>query len=104
IRIGGVFGSAPKLLAPTKLEALKLPEPRYQPPVELKGIGTTDMRERAVHTYGRGYRDLVRGFRGELGAAPDWVFHPTNEDQLVALVRFCEMESIALVPYGGGTS
>ncbi|HEY8075910.1 MAG TPA: FAD-binding oxidoreductase, partial [Labilithrix sp.] len=43
-------------------------------------------------------------FRGEFGVAPDWVFHPTNEDQLVALVRFCEMESVALVPYGGGTS
>jgi alkyldihydroxyacetonephosphate synthase len=103
-RLGAVFGKAPELRDPPKLDALKLPEPRFTPPQELKAIGTTDVRERATHTYGRGYRDLVRGFAGDFAAAPDWVFHPTTEENLVGLMRFCEMESIALVPYGGGTS
>jgi alkyldihydroxyacetonephosphate synthase len=103
-RLGAVFGSAPEPRDPPSIDALKLPEPRFAPPVELRGIGTTDARERATHTYGRGYRDLVRGFRAEFASAPDWVFHPTTEEHLVALCRFCETESIALVPYGGGTS
>ena len=103
-RIGAVFGAEPQLRPLPSLEALRLPEPRYSPPVELRGFGTTDIRERATHTYGRGYRDLVRGFAGDFSAAPDWVFYPTEEAQLVALYRFCEKEVVALVPYGGGTN
>ena len=103
-RLGAVFGKAPEAQALPSLEAARIPEPRYSPPVELRGIGTTDRRERALHTYGRGYRDLVRGFSGDFSAAPDWVFHPTEEQHLTALFRFCEKESIAFIPYGGGTS
>jgi alkyldihydroxyacetonephosphate synthase len=86
------------------LDGVTLPEPRYAPPLELRSIGTTEKRARAIHTYGRGYHDLVRGFRGDFASAPDWVFYPTAEGHLAALYRFCEKESIALVPYGGGTS
>src|SRR4051812_25580808 len=103
-RLGSVFGTEPKLRPLPTLEQAKVPEPRFQPPVELKSFGTTDVRERATHTYGRGYRDLVRGFAGDFSAAPDWVFYPTDEAQLVLLFRFCESEGIALIPYGGGTS
>ncbi|HVH45273.1 MAG TPA: FAD-binding oxidoreductase, partial [Labilithrix sp.] len=103
-RIGAVFGKEPRLRQPPSLDALTLPEPRYSPPVELRGFGTTELRARATHTYGRGYRDLVRGFAGDFASAPDWVFYPTEEAHLIALFRFCEKEGIALVPYGGGTS
>ncbi|MDB4944727.1 MAG: Alkyldihydroxyacetonephosphate synthase [Labilithrix sp.] len=103
-RLGAVFGKAPALAPLPTLDEAALPAPRYAPPVELRGIGTTDPHVRAVHTYGRGYRDLVRGFRGDFAAAPDWVFHPTQEQHITALLRFCEKESIAFIPYGGGTS
>ncbi len=103
-RVGTLFGRAPSPRPPPSLASLKLPEPRYAPPVELRTLGTTDVRERAVHAYGRGYRDLVRGFSGDFTSAPDWVFYPTDESQLVLLFRFCEREGVALVPYGGGTS
>src|SRR5262245_51971313 len=103
-RLGTLFGQKPTVRALPTLDSLKLADPRYSPPVELRRFGTTDVRERATHTYGRGYRDLVRGFAGDFSAAPDWVFHPTEEAQLVALFRFCEGEGIALIPYGGGTS
>ena len=103
-RLGALFGTAPALQPAPSLDAVTLPEPRYAPPVELRGIGTTDPHARALHTYGRGYRDLVRGFHGDFAAAPDWVFHPTEEQHLTALFRFCEKESIAFVPFGGGTS
>jgi alkyldihydroxyacetonephosphate synthase len=103
-RLGAVFGKNPELRPAPSLAAARMADPRYTPPVELRGIGTTDRHERALHTYGRGYRDLVRGFNGDFSAAPDWVFHPTEEQHLTALFRFCEKESIAFVPYGGGTS
>jgi alkyldihydroxyacetonephosphate synthase len=104
-RVGAVFpNGAPALRPPPALEAVKLAEPRFSPPVELRSFGTTDVRERATHTYGRGYRDLVRGFAGDFSPAPDWVFYPSDEANLVALFRFCEADGIALVPYGGGTS
>ena len=103
-RLGAVFGKAPALQAVPSLDTAQLPEPRYAPPVELRGIGSTDPRVRALHTYGRGYRDLVRGFHGDFAAAPDWVFHPTEEQHITALLRFCEKESVAFVPFGGGTS
>jgi alkyldihydroxyacetonephosphate synthase len=103
-RLGAVFGKAPALRPLPSLDDVTMPEPRYAPPVELRGIGSTDTHCRALHTYGRGYRDLVRGFRGDFSAAPDWVFHPTEEGHLTALLRFCEKESIAFIPFGGGTS
>lgn len=86
------------------LDAVTLADPRYAPPVELRAFGTTDKRERATHAYGRAYRDILRAFRGDFRTAPDWVFYPEREEQIVALYRFCERDSIALVPYGGGTS
>jgi alkyldihydroxyacetonephosphate synthase len=102
--MGAVFGRSLALQPPPSLDAVQLAEPRYTPPVELRAIGTKDKHTRAVHTYGRGYRDLVRGFQGDFGAAPDWVFSPTDEHHVTSLFRFCEKESIALIPYGGGTS
>lgn len=86
------------------LDSIQMPEPRFAPPAELRAIGSTDRRVRALHTYGRGYHDLVRAFIGDFRGAPDWVFHPTSEAEIVALYRFCEAESVALVPFGGGTS
>lgn len=103
-RIGAAFGAEPGLREPPSLDAIRLPEPRFTVPVELRAIGTTDRRERATRTYGRGYADLVRGFAGDFSAAPDWVFQPTTEAELVLLFRFCAAEGIALVPYGGGTN
>lgn len=103
-RIGAFFGTTPELRPLPAADAIQVASPRYAPPVELRSFGTTDPRERARRAYGRGYCDLVRGFAGDFRAAPDWVFFPTTEAQIVLLYRFCEAESIALVPVGGGTS
>ncbi len=37
---------------------------------------TSDPRERILHTHGRSYRDLVRGFQGDFTRAPDVVAFP----------------------------
>ncbi|MDY6780442.1 MAG: FAD-binding oxidoreductase, partial [Halobacteria archaeon] len=54
-----------------------------EPPYEF----CTDGREdRVHHTYGRSYRDLVRGFRGDFSSAPDLVAKPGDEDEIRALI------------------
>ncbi len=36
--------------------------------------------------------------------APDAVLLPGTHDEVLALLRFCAAEGIAVVPFGGGTS
>jgi alkyldihydroxyacetonephosphate synthase len=64
----------------------------------------TDRLERVLHAAGRGYPDLVRLRSGELEGAPDAVVHPGSREQLRALLEHCASSSIAVVPFGGGTS
>ena len=78
-----------------------VPEPRVDPPFH---FCTTDPEVRARHTYGKGYPDLVRGFYGEYGPAPDAVARPERESDIPDLLLWASDEKVAVVPYGGGTS
>jgi alkyldihydroxyacetonephosphate synthase len=60
--------------------------------------------ERVLHAAGKGYPDLVRLRAGEPEGAPDAVVLPGDAAQLAALLTLCARESIAVVPFGGGTS
>src|SRR5262249_5978178 len=53
---------------------------------------------------GKGYPDLVRMRAGEPQEAPDAIVYPGSREQLTALLTHCARESIAVVPFGGGTS
>jgi alkyldihydroxyacetonephosphate synthase len=61
-------------------------------------------RERVVHAAGKGYPDLVRLRAGEPEGAPDAVLYPTGHDHLRAVLELCSRSSLAVVPFGGGTS
>jgi alkyldihydroxyacetonephosphate synthase len=63
-----------------------------------------DHRERVAHAAGRSYPDLVRLRSGELEGAPDAVALPSSHEQLRAVLDECAERSVALVPFGGGTS
>jgi alkyldihydroxyacetonephosphate synthase len=63
-----------------------------------------DRRERVLHAAGKGYPDLVRLRAGEPEGAPDAVVYPSSHDQLRALLEMCARASLAVVPFGGGTS
>ncbi len=63
-----------------------------------------DHAERVVHAAGKGYPDLVQLRAGIPAAAPDAVLYPHSRAQLRALLSVCAHESIAVVPFGGGTS
>jgi len=61
-------------------------------------------RERVLHAAGKGYPDLVLMRAGTPEGAPDAVAYPQSHEQLRALLHLCARQSIAVVPFGGGTS
>ncbi len=63
-----------------------------------------DHRERVLHAAGKGYPDLVRLRAGQPEGAPDAVLYPHSHQQLRALLELCARQSLAVVPFGGGTS
>jgi alkyldihydroxyacetonephosphate synthase len=103
--IGGRFGwTDVEVRAPASLDAIALRAPRVQPPSALADRCSTTAYDRAAHTYGKSYRDVVRGFRGELPAPPDVVAFPQDEGDVVALLDWCAGANVAAIPYGGGSS
>ena len=97
------FG-AERVEAPARLEDLELPPPRLRAPATLADICATDTYERALHAYGKSYRDVVRAFRGRIEHPPDVVARPREEDELRAVLEWCADSNAAAIPFGGGTS
>jgi alkyldihydroxyacetonephosphate synthase len=97
------FGPA-EVERPAALEELELPPPRLEPPAELEGICRADVYERASHAQGKGYRDIVRAFRGRFDHPPDVVAHPADEAELERVLEWCADAGAAAIPFGGGTS
>jgi len=60
--------------------------------------------ERVIHAAGKGYEDLVRLRAGEPQGAPDVVVLPGDHAQVRAVLALCGQDSLAVVPFGGGTS
>jgi alkyldihydroxyacetonephosphate synthase len=88
-------------LEPSRLSADPLSKLRSL----LGSEGVADGHEqRVLHAAGKGYPDLVRLRRGEPEGAPDAVVFPADHAQLTAVLELCERSSIAVVPFGGGTS
>ena len=71
------------------LEAIELPPPRVEPPPSLSHLFRSDPYERVSHALGRGYRDVVRGFRGQIEDPPDLVAHPGDEREIEAVLAWC---------------
>jgi alkyldihydroxyacetonephosphate synthase len=97
------FGST-DIESPVPLEEAELSEPRIEPPAALKDICTQDAHARASHAYGKGYRDVVRAFRGRFDHAPDVVATPRDESEVERVLEWADGAGVAVVPYGGGTS
>lgn len=89
---------------PPTVEELELRAPRLTAPWSLDRVCTTDTYERAAHTYGKSFRDVVRGFRREFPHPPDVVAVPRHEADVTALLDWCTEVGAAAIPYGGGSS
>jgi alkyldihydroxyacetonephosphate synthase len=98
------FGDLGALEEPVPLDRVHLPAPRLSPPAELAGICSQTAHDRASHAYGQSYRDLIRAFRGRFDHLPDVVARPRGEDDIAALLGWCETAGAAAIAFGGGTS
>lgn len=99
------FGGEPlELQPPPRIDEVTLPAPRIAAPSSLQAICSTEPLERAGHTYGKSFRDVVRAYRRDFSAAPDLVAFPSSEDELVAILDWCAGSRVAAIPYGGGSS
>ncbi len=83
---------------------LELPAPRISAPASLSTLCSTDPTDRAGHARGKGFRDVVRNLQGRLDHVPDLVARPRAERDVIDLLDWCSQESIAVIPYGGGSS
>lgn len=97
-------GDPPDARHPVSLSDLELRPPRLEPPAPLAHLCDTSTYERARHSYGRSFRDAVRGFRGEFPHPPDVVASPATETDVIDILDWCAIAGAAAVPYGGGSS
>jgi alkyldihydroxyacetonephosphate synthase len=86
------------------LATVALRAPRVRPPSSLASLCSETPADRAAHTYGKAYRDVVRALAGDLSGAPDLVAFPATEGDVVDLLDWAGPAGIAVVPFGGGSS
>lgn len=89
---------------PARLADLELRAPRIVAPGSLTTLCSSGVEHRAGHSYGKSFRDVVRGFRGDVPEPPDLVAFPTDETELAAVLDWCGSSDIAVIPYGAGSS
>ncbi len=97
------FGSSEPEM-PVPIQNVSLPAPRLLPPTSLQDICRDDTYERALHSYGRSYSDIVRAFRGRFDHPPDVVARPRDEREVQAVLDWAGEANAAVIPFGGGTS
>ena len=89
---------------PPTASGLSLRKPRITPPSALANICASEDHDRAVHTYGRSFRDRIRAFNLDFPNPPDVVARPRNEQEVEAVLEWCASSGYAAIPFGGGSS
>ncbi len=69
---------------PVALDDVEMPAPRMEIPAALASFCTVEKAERARHSYGRSFPDILRGFQGRYDSPPDIVAYPTEEAHIEA--------------------
>jgi alkyldihydroxyacetonephosphate synthase len=91
-----------------ELDGFELPDAEPLPRALIDAVGEenvfTGAEDRIRHATGCGYVDLARLRSGRLEQAPDAVLLPADADQVQRVLSLCATESVAVVPFGGGTS
>ncbi len=93
------------------LESIELPEACADEPFLAKlrtclapSQITDDAKERVIHSYGKGFRDLFRMRRGIAAGAPDLIVYPESERDVCLTLRAAAERNIVLIPFGGGSN
>jgi alkyldihydroxyacetonephosphate synthase len=104
-RVAKRFGLGPLTITPPPREdELNLRVPRVKPPEAFAAVFSTSIYNRAGHSYGRGYRDVVRAFRRYYPNPFDAVAFPRDEAELTRVIEWCDKERIEVTPFGAGSS
>src|SRR4051794_37362195 len=82
----------------------RLAAPRVGLPAELSAICRDDDADRAAHSLGKSYPDVVRALAGRYEHAVDLVARPRDEAEVAAVLAWAAGANVAVIPYGGGTS
>ena len=98
------FGFGGEVKEPVPLEEVELRKARLKRPSGFGDLFSDDKYERVLHSLGKAYRDVVRGFYGKFENPPDLVAFPRDESEIEAVLSWAEAEGAAVVPFGGGTS
>lgn len=99
------FGiDVPPVAPAPRVEDLSLRAPRIAPPASLVALCSTDPEDRAGHTYGKSFRDVVRALAREYPNPPDVIARPRDEQDVAALLDWCDAAGAIAIPYGGGSS
>jgi alkyldihydroxyacetonephosphate synthase len=86
-----------------QLNEIRLRPPRVVVPPSLEPFCSTELHDRAFHTYGRAFVESVRMYDRDFSHPPDVVAHPENQQQLEQVVAWCGDVGATMVPFGGGT-
>ena len=93
------------------LDSIELPEPCADQPFldKLRAYLapnkiTSDPKERIIHAYGKGFRDLFRLRSGMAAGAPDLIVYPESERDVCLILRAAAERNIVLIPFGGGSN
>ena len=96
---------------PVPFEHVSVPDPKLAEAARerlVSAVGAEHVRDdretRVAHAVGRSYPDLVRIRAGDASSAPDAVVQPGSAEEIAAVLGACAEHSVAVVPFGGGTS
>ncbi|WP_329403623.1 FAD-binding oxidoreductase [Streptomyces virginiae] len=97
-------GTLSRPLPVPRVRDLAVAAPAVAPPRSLAHLVGADPADRAAHSMGKAYRDVVRALRGRPGRIPDLVARPTDDQGVADLLDWAGERQVAVVPYGGGSS
>jgi alkyldihydroxyacetonephosphate synthase len=93
------------------INTIELPEAHIDEPFLAKlrhnlapGQITSNARERVIHAYGKGFRDLFRLRHGVAAGAPDLIIYPESERDVCVTLRAAAERDVVLIPFGGGSN
>lgn len=65
---------------------------------------STSQYERIIHSRGKSYLDTLSLRSGNIDSFPDLIIYPNTKEDIIQLVRWCNLNRVAIIPFGGGTS
>ena len=110
--LGGELGLEEGVpVPPVSFEEINLPAAKTNLPFTAALEGalkadqiSEDKKDRLIHAAGKAFRDLLRLRRGQVDYAPDLIVYPSNEDDVVAIIKAANEHDAVIIPFGGGTN